>query len=346
MCDKKHKLGQFMTTNYEYILQGMYIPENILTIIEPFTGNGDLLKFIKKKCEIECYDIEPTQNFIIKQDTLLNPPNYKNKFVITNPPFLARNKSKNKKLFDKYNVNDLYKCFVKELINNTPIGGIIITPLNFWSSIRLCDRELRKHFMLHFEIIRINIFEEDVFNDTTYSICSFQFKKKSELNDEIFGRLNIFIFPENINIETELDKNNNFIIGGEIYNLPIKHKYKISRLTSKNKKNTNLLINCIDNNEKKQIQLQFVPDDKIYIDNTTNLSSRTYATLVIEPEISDDIQKQLVLKFNTFLNKYRKQYHSLFLTNYRENKNIARKRISFDLVYLIIEYILENFDSS
>jgi hypothetical protein len=40
----KQKLGQFYTTNYEYILQNLNIPKNITKIIEPFTGNGDLLK--------------------------------------------------------------------------------------------------------------------------------------------------------------------------------------------------------------------------------------------------------------------------------------------------------------
>jgi hypothetical protein len=45
----KNKLGQFYTTNYEYILQNLNIPENITKIIEPFTGNGDLLNFIKNK---------------------------------------------------------------------------------------------------------------------------------------------------------------------------------------------------------------------------------------------------------------------------------------------------------
>ena len=36
---------------------------------------------------------------VIKRDTILNPPNYNNKFIITNPPYLARNKSKDKTLF-------------------------------------------------------------------------------------------------------------------------------------------------------------------------------------------------------------------------------------------------------
>jgi hypothetical protein len=39
----KSQFGQFYTTNYEYILSNMVIPEGVKTIIEPFVGNGDLL---------------------------------------------------------------------------------------------------------------------------------------------------------------------------------------------------------------------------------------------------------------------------------------------------------------
>jgi hypothetical protein len=71
----KQKLGQFYTTNQDYILQDMYIPDDVKIIIEPFTGNGDLLNFIKdnkdnanedtktkskeqNKYTLECYDID------------------------------------------------------------------------------------------------------------------------------------------------------------------------------------------------------------------------------------------------------------------------------------------------
>ena len=51
------------------------------------------------------------------------------------------------------------------------------------------------------------------------------------------------------------------------------------------------------------------------------------------------------MKKSLNLNKnknYRNKYNSLFLTNYRESKtNLARKRISFDLVYKIVEYVLD-----
>lgn len=342
----KHELGQYFTTNQEYILQNMTIPLNIKNIIEPFTGNGDLLKFIgneKDKYVIECYDIEPKKDYIIKRDTILNPPDYKNKFIITNPPYLARNKSKNKTLFDKYEINDLYKCFIKQIIDNICLGGIIIIPLNFWSSIRKNDVELRKLFLEKYDIVQLNIFEEQVFNDTTYTICSFQFKPKENKNNNI----KINIYPSKIEINTELNNNNNYIIGGDIYNLKTKGKYKITRLTKKNinNRNTNILVKCIDDNKENKICLFYVPDDKIYIDNTPKQTARTYATLIIEPKINANKQKELVNKFNNYLNQQRTKYNSLFLTNYRESKDIARKRISFDLVYLIVEYILDNFDS-
>ena len=88
----KKELGQFMTTNYAYILQNLKIPENIKNVIEPFAGNGDLIEFVKshtQKYNIECYDIEPKKEFIIKKDTFLSPPNYNNFYVVTNPPFLS-----------------------------------------------------------------------------------------------------------------------------------------------------------------------------------------------------------------------------------------------------------------
>lgn len=339
--DNKKILGQFMTTNYKYILQNIIIPKNIKNIIEPFCGNGDLLNFIDKdKYNIECYDIEPTNKNIIKQDTINNPPNFKDKYIITNPPYLARNKSNNKELFDKYDVNDLYKCFIKELISNNPLGGILIVPLNFWSSIRVNDIKLRSKFLDIFNIKLINIFEEKVFEDTNYTICSFQFELKLKNKQ---NNININIYPSNKHFKVLLNKNNNYMIGGEIYNLKKNKMYNITRITKDNikKSNTNILVKCIDDNSKNKIKLSIVDDENIYVDNTPNSSARTYASLIITPKLNIEKQQILVNKFNEYLDNEREKYHSLFLTNYRESKDIARKRISFDLVYKIIGKLLK-----
>lgn len=223
--DNKKKYGQFFTTNYKYILSNMTIPDNISLIVEPFVGNKDLLAFIdnKEKYVIEMYDIEPKHDDVIKRDTLLNPLDYNNKYVITNPPYLARNKSNDKSIFDKYKMNDLYKCFLMQLINcENHIGGILIIPLNFFCSIRIADINLRKKFLSKYHISKLNIFEEQVFDDTSYTICSFQYQNKQnkQNNDNLLKNINVSIYKKGTSINDfiiELNNKNNYTFGGEIY---------------------------------------------------------------------------------------------------------------------------------
>jgi len=329
----KKQYGQFYTTNYKKILKGFNIPDDIDNIIEPFAGNCDLINFLENKnYNLELYDIDPQNKEVIKRDTLLNPPNYSEKFILTNPPYLARNKSNNKEIYDKYNQNDLYKCFIKQIINCKCKGGILIIPLNFFCSIIKNDINLRKEFLDKYSIIRLNIFEESIFEDTDYTICSFQF----EINKDKEININTFIYPNEKNIII-----NSYIIGKELYDLVNNPNIKISRLTKENEKSeykTNILVKCID--DKTKINAKYYSnfsDISQYIDKTDNLSFRSYMILVIEPKIDENKQIELVNKFNKFLNEKREQYHSLFLTNYRENN---RKRISFSLVFSLINNLI------
>ena len=307
-----------------------------------------MIEFIHKKnighynighYNIEAYDIEPKAQNIIKRDTLKNPPDYSGKFVLTNPPYLARNKSSNKEIFDKYKTNDLYKCFIKELLTNSPIGGILIIPLNFWCE---SDNKMRKMFLKKFQVISLNIFEEQVFADTTYTVSSFEFiLKKRDAEEET---ITVNIFPTGKTFQIFLDESTNYTFGGEIFTLKQNRDIKVDRLTRKNldeeKYITNILVKCIDDNSKNMLGLSIVSPEERYVDRTANLSARTYATLVVKPALTEKRQKELVKRFNEFMKEKREQYHSLFLTNYRESKDIARKRISFTLVYQIVNFLI------
>ena len=342
----KKDLGQFFTTNYEYILSGLKIPEGITHIIEPFCGNGDLLSFIddKENIEIDSYDIEPKKKFVKRRDTLLDPPSYKNTFVLTNPPYLALNHASNKDIFKRYDVNDLYKAFLTTLLKDPCLGGILVVPLNFWCSIRKKDAELRKCFLETYRVLRLNVFEERVFEDTTYTVCSFQFESRG--NCDLEQRISITLFPKMKSFQALLNQENNYLIGGDIYTLPLQTIYKIGRLVKGQTPNTNIVAKCIDDNENNKIGLKMVDDDEVYLDDTPNRSARTYATLVITPAITTDRQKRLVDEFNAYFNRHRDKYDSLFLTNYRESKGtFARKRISFELLYDIVGHLLVNYEN-
>lgn len=348
MTTKKAKLGQFMTTNSDYILQGMILPSRFKgRFIEPFAGNEDLVEFMikhrVKRNQIDCYDIDPKHQHIQHRNSLLCPIDYTNHYVITNPPYLARNKCPDKKIFDLYNLNDLYKCFIQQLVNTPPIGGIIIIPLNFWCSIRSMDITLREKFLKTFEIQRLNIFETTVFNDTTYTICAFQFEKQSTPS----GSVPAYFLPSGEYLHFTLNTENQYTFGGEIYNLPVYPDISVRRLTRLNCEQdsdfiTGVIVKCIDDDSLRGIQLIYTEDSneiQKHTDHTKDLTFRSYAVLVIEPKISIDQQKHLVDRFNRFLDEKRQTTRSLFLTNYRDH---YRKRISFDLVYRIVGYLLKN----
>lgn len=330
----KKQRGQFYTTNYSHILQGLLIPRRTKTVIEPFCGKGDLLALVPPSSKVELYDIEPKYPGTTQRDTLLDPPCYTGKYVLTNPPYLARNKNQDKTVFDRYEANDLFKCFLSELITNVADGGIVIVPVNFWSSIRKNDVNLRRKFLSVYSVSRVNIFEYPVFDDTDYSVCAFQFDKRMNTDTIEF---HIFKADSTTQvISSDLD-NEMCLIGGELYELPVSKSYKVNRLTRETRDpSSNLFVHCIDG-KTTHIRMELVSDENRYIDDTKKLSARSFATLVIVPSISLEEQRALASEFNRFLEEKRIEFNSLFLANYREG---SRKRISFALVYRIVGWLL------
>ena len=69
--------------------------------------------------------------------------------------------------------------------------------------------------------------------------------------------------------------------------------------------------------------------------------SRTYATLCVQGKtLSPEDQKKICDEFNTLVEKKRTETWSLFLPQYRESKEYARKRIPFELAYTIVLHLI------
>ncbi len=370
MSNKK-EYGQFYTTNFDYILKNIdckgFKDEDI---IEPFVGGADLIKWMKTQdvdiSKVQIYDIEPNESInevfpkldlsTIQRNTLKNPPNYKNKYPLTNPPYLAKNKCKggiNKELFKEYNISDLFRIHIHQITEGDCAGGIQIIPLNFISSIQKKDIKIRDAFLKKYRITQLNIFEEKVFDDTTCTICSFKFvRSEIELTEQSIPTT---FFPSKEDKICLLSKENDWLFGGEIYKKQ-KYNYKVDRLTLKNK-------DTCENNGYVLTQIKLIGLDSGSLDNKIRLelneelfygknTDRAFATMIIKPndekkkEILANIenQKEIIKNFNSNLNQMREKYNSLFLSNFREAKNgNGRKRMGFKLCYKLINDLLIDY---
>jgi hypothetical protein len=192
------------------------------------------------------------------------------------------------------------------------------------------DTKIRKLFFENYHIIRLNIFEEKVFNDTDYSICSLYFEKGKIDND-----IEVYFYPDKHRITINLNEKNDWKFGGDIELFKKQNgKFKINRLLKGGEPNTNLYLHCVDTGSLEgKISLSI---KKPYYGILTD---RVFATLVTNHKIPDE--KYVVNEFNFRLNKLRNDYHSMFLTNFRNSsKEYARKRIGFKMAFTMIENIL------
>lgn len=346
MSIKKAK-GQFYTVHSEYILQGLLNDTTVKTnIIEPFAGKGDLVEWMQKKypnSTVNAYDIDPKAEYIAKRDTLLNPPSYANSFIITNPPYLARNKSTDKTLFDLYDTNDLYKCFIRSLTQQSEPcnGGIFIIPCGFFMTPRDLDVKCRSEFLSKYKIIRINYFEETVFPDTTTTVVAFVFEHSPiPLNEQTIEWVS---YPSGTSKMFTIRAIDDWIIGGDIYKLKIPptirvRRYVVGQQMKEGEQLTNITLNALDSGSMDgRIKLEY-KEGYVY---PARDCSRTYATLCIQGIVlTKEKQYELCNKFNEFIEKKREDTWSLFLPQYRESKEYARKRIPFELAYSIVLHLL------
>lgn len=342
---KKMK-GQFYTVNSSYILDGLSMPpETARCVIEPFAGKGDLLEWLVKNgntLPLELYDIDPKKEGVIQRDTLMYPPNYKDSWILTNPPYLARNKCDKKELFDKYDTNDLYKCFITSLTQQEPCaGGILIIPAGFFLSPRDVDVRCRNEFLSKYKLLQVKYFEETVFPDTTTTVVAFAFEKSPTLLTE--QSVEWVSLPSGDKRTFIMSKENDWIIGGEIYRLSVATGVKVRRHVEGQKlkegdQRSSMTLCALDSGTKDgRICLEY-KEGYVY---PAKECSRTYATLCIQGKnLSSEEQKKICLEFNALLEKKRSETWSLFLPQFRESKEYARKRIPFELAYTIVLHLI------
>lgn len=307
----KQKNGQFFTKNanellarYSHLVAGK-------VVIDPFAGDCDLLDFAVSHGakSIVAYDLEPTKENIIKQDTLLNPPEFRGKFLLTNPPYLCSNKNKDKRVYEKYGYNDLYKCHIASFIGQVD-EGVLILPSNFLSESRA---KIRDTFFKSYTITTCDYYYYQVFPSATTGIVVFHFVRDTSA----VKRFECNVHYSNTNIvkcEVELEEKYDWLFGKDFFDyIDVEQTLDIDKYTGNinGKYLTNIVIGLLDKGKWTQ-GLTYNTGSPVVCGEK---SFTTYQVVSSEP-IDIEKQKTIVEVFNTKLRGFRDKYHGMFLSNF------------------------------
>lgn len=360
----RKKYNKFYSTNEELISfidisDELISLDESLTIVEPFAGDCDLLKLFEQQLidseelisSINLYDITNinnenidnlTVNIFNNHDSLLNNIFSNDEkspyFVITNPPYTAKNKL-TQEMKSKYSsllvdVQDLYQIFIKQLIDSymNIDGGILVLPSNFMFGKQ--SMKLRNQFLTKFDILVLNIFEKQMFDYTTQSTITIQFINKLLNETNVQPIVHLFKKDEVIDILSQQFQNilsNSLILN----NVDIKrYRYFTTRNYNIDEERfivSNIKVSLLDPNMKAYIE----PYDNIEDKNT----DRAFMRLCFNHQFTNEQEMKIVELFNDYLAKVRESTYSLIFTSYRE---YSRKRLSFEEVYEIMNYIINS----
>ena len=359
MNDRK-KFNKHYSNNRE-LLHGINLTKDDLRrvikeciFIEPFAGECDLIEHFRDIMNVltnrivlmditKINPIEPIPGVRIEykqMDTLLNDPFKQHRckqFVITNPPYTAKNKltPKQKRKYDSIldsNTNDLYQIFIKQLLMNADKinGGVIIVPVNFMLGKQ--THALRDAFLNAFDIYHLNIFEKQMFEHTTQSTITLVFTHK-RFN---IKRYKVYLHTERsveiINMR-EFERILSFSFDSYF------HLRTINSNTIRACRNFNIATPFIVSNIKVSLidPKMFAFIDKTNKDTQDKVSDRSIMRVCFTRRFTTTEEERICELFNKHLQNIRTRTHSLVLTSYREK---SRKRLTFEEAYKMLEYIV------
>ena len=327
----KVQRGQFYTTNAPRLMTGMpKPPPEARCVIEPFGGQGDLVRWAQEntKLKVKAFDIEPKAPGIKKRDTLMRPPIYKDAWVITNPPYLCKANADDKRPFELYDTNDLFRAFIVSLAKQKKcMGGVFILPVSFFNGTRPQDVACRNLFMKRYVITYIKYYETQTFKDTLIPIVVFSFERSKKLMKQQVVKVKHFP-SKNIKYMT-LSKEHGWVPGGEWKNIPKDLKLpKVETLSS----GSGFLLTSADSGPNR-IHLSVQTDP-------VSRSTKTYQVLKIHKQMTAKEKQAACEAFNNYVELARKETFSMFLMTF---KQLHRKQIQMsfakELIGLCAEYV-------
>lgn len=347
---KKKALGQFFSTDAPRIFRGLEPAiaagaAAAARVVEPFAGDGDLVRFVRGLAAADTrvleFDVDPRRSETVRRDTLRDPPTaeYEDAFVITNPPFLARNKAADKDIFDTIGENDLFRCFLRTLVSADAAGGAVILPVNFLSSVTPRDAALRRDFVCRYAIEAANVFETPVFEDTAYDVMALVFRRQPA------GGVHCAFparFEDGSEISVSLGPETQYAVCREPWAQARARARRVSRALPGGDPGaaSRIRLRLVDAGRAgPKIGAEVIADseDLAALLEEVKISDRTFAHVVVDPPIDAAAQRALAAAFNAEIARTRARYRGLCFPNFRDG---GRKRLPFAWAFRLLDSLL------
>ncbi len=338
----KQKLGQFFTTNSDYILSGYEELVRDKDVVDPFSGGWDLLSWAKRSGAntLFAYDIEPVIEGTVKNDSLKNPPSYTGKFVISNPPYLAANKCKtDKSVYAQWDQDDLYKCHLAGLLANDCSEGLFILPSNFLSE---SNSKARSMLLQNYTIVSGKYWKEQVFDDATTGVCVLHIKKEQREVHEF----PIMMYPEERLVNVVLENHYKYLHGKDFFDYVagVQTFDLIKTDVGMPEPNTRIVVGLLQAG-KFPFGISYNEGDTVYCNPK---SFTTYQLTIPSLTLTEKQQRDVVGLFQEKLNYFQEKYYGMFLSNYMgaDQKILSRRYVQLLFCRVLVELnIVKNLET-
>lgn len=318
------------------LLENIIKPPKGTIVVLPF-ANQETIEWLGDGYIPLAYANQPRTSKIFQRDVFTNPPKFAGAYVVGQPPFTRRNDAEDKAIFDLYGTDNLYKCFIKMLLRENPLGGAIVLPFKFITGNRESEIERRRRFFTLFEVKSLKIFSNTEIDH--YKPIVVEFFKKTEYS-QIQPKIPIVIVntknKNTINTvwHTNIDKTSDFIKESSVFH------QKYTEQVPPNKRIL-IQIDCFDPTMTDGFYLS--KSHPITLSLTQQDSSRK---LVVKGYLSQRLKRRIVEDFNTHVTRWLTETDSLFITNIVINGNretIIDITLSMEIISRVIwSYYIRN----
>ena len=335
--DRKREYGQYFTTDSTWLKPHIsshlqYLSEKYTICFDPFAGDGHLLKIAKKfdfkliGCDIDsdiCINNKWNQN-----DSLRNLDAHKDTFILTNPPYLAKNSAKRlgSEMVSYFsrdvleNQSDSEYKILDDLFKIAITKGIDSYEDSIWIVPESGIQDLEKLPQWKNNLHSVTILEKNPFGDTEHPVCVMIFSRSNPKHEVWKNDVKLGYWTELYEMHQNFTQN-------VAKHLPMKFNDKFG----------NLGFRAVDGTrEDGSMKIKFcLADDLGYPRESIKISSRhlTY----ISVDLTDEELSNVISIANELIDDYRAMTHDVFLTAFMGNnkQGARRRRLDYKLARVI-----------